>query len=186
MLQSLYVWSITKNVVNRHVYAKSKGESLHLFPSEFSIFKIRFNCNFFVPQKKQDYFTSLFFCLTKIENFLIFILHQFWIFWFFFLFLKIILFSILIFCLLEKSRFIWALKQGGFITFNFLILFCHSSIKVTKNRFDAVHCVFSCKKVRKRRRERRGINKLAAAWSANGTQSKLIEGYFHTQKETIR
>ena len=176
MLQSLYVWSITKNVVNRHVYAKSKGESLHLFPSEFSIFKIRFNCNFFfVPQKNQDYFT-LFFCLT----FLFFTNFEFSEF------SDFILFSILIFCLLEKSRFIWALKQGGFITFNFLILFCHSSIKVTKNRFDAVHCVFSCKKVRKRRRERRGINKLAAAWSANGTQSKLIEGYFHTQKETIR
>ena len=116
---------------------------------------------FFSSQKNQDYFTSLFFYLKKnqelfksysspILNF------EFSVFFFLFLFLKIILFSILIFCLLEKSRFIWALKQGGFITFNFLILFCHSSIKVTKNRFDAVHCVFSCKKVRKRRREREG------------------------------
>ena len=155
MLQSLYVWSITKNVVNRHVYAKSKGESLHLFPSEFSIFKIRFNCNFFCPSEKARLFYFFIFYLTKIKNFLIFILHQFWIFWFYSI-SKNNLISILIFCLLEKSRFIWALKQGGFITFNFLILFCHSSIKVTKNRFDAVHCVFSCKKVRKRRREREG------------------------------
>ena len=112
---------------------------------------------FFCPSEKARLFYFFIFYLTKIKNFLIFILN--FEFSDFILFLKIILFSILIFCLLEKSRFIWALKQGGFITFNFLILFCHSSIKVTKNRFDAVHCVFSCKKVRKRRREREKGNK---------------------------